>query len=294
MSSWNTVDSDPAVFNSLVEQLGVNDIQFEEVYLLDDIKNFDPVYGIIFLFKYFATSYARNTNETSQYANNNDVYFAQQLIPNACGTQAVLNILLNKDDQIDIGEELKNFKLFTNDFDSSLKGESISNSESIRSIHNSFSCPSLLSDDNNRNKQNENDAKNDGLFHFIGYIEKNGRIYELDGLREAPIDHGDAASDDKLSRLIEVIQERIGKFDSSELRFSLLCITNNKLKEYQEANDQFMMNEELRKRDVWDFENLLRKQDFTGLNVEMIKLISGQLNDIEWEELKSKARKDIT
>lgn len=48
------------------------------------------------------------------------MWFAAQTIQNACGTQALLSVLLNKDNQdgggVDIGENLKDFKSFTGMF----------------------------------------------------------------------------------------------------------------------------------------------------------------------------------
>jgi ubiquitin carboxyl-terminal hydrolase L5 len=43
------------------------------------------------------------------------VFFAKQIINNACATQAILSILMNNSD-IELGDDLANFKSFTADF----------------------------------------------------------------------------------------------------------------------------------------------------------------------------------
>ena len=52
-----------------------------------------------------------------------DLFFARQVINNACGTQALLSILLNlKDENIKLGETLKTFIDFASPLDAEMRG----------------------------------------------------------------------------------------------------------------------------------------------------------------------------
>lgn len=53
-SGWNTIVSDAGVFTELVSRLGVENVQFEELYSIDadSLKALAPVHAVVFLFKY--------------------------------------------------------------------------------------------------------------------------------------------------------------------------------------------------------------------------------------------------
>ena len=60
------------------------------------------------------------------------------MINNACATQAILSVLLNKQDEIEIGDELTNLFNFSIELNAKDKGFAIGNSDLIRNSHNSF------------------------------------------------------------------------------------------------------------------------------------------------------------
>lgn len=108
------------MFTYLIEKLGVKDVQFEELITLeaDELKRLGKLYGVIFLFKYPTGETRSDTPKDGSfdYDAANNLFFAAQTIQNACGTQALLSVLLNKDGEVDIGKDLREFKEFTGEF----------------------------------------------------------------------------------------------------------------------------------------------------------------------------------
>jgi ubiquitin carboxyl-terminal hydrolase L5 len=134
------------VFTFLLEGLGAESVQFEELFALDQdylkqlryasevlymvfkyceqkLTHCSPVYGVIFLFKWLSGDKPGNEPLDGSFDHDaaQNIFFAAQTIQNACGTQALLSVLLNQDDKVKIGPHLREFKDFTSAFPSEVR-----------------------------------------------------------------------------------------------------------------------------------------------------------------------------
>ncbi|KJZ79351.1 hypothetical protein HIM_01502 [Hirsutella minnesotensis 3608] len=157
------------VFTSLVENLGVKEVQFEELLTLDasELAALQPLYGVIFLFKYPTDRPYASADGPLDGAFDHGaaerIFFAAQTIQNACATQALLSVLLNKAGDVDVGAHLRDFRDFTLVLPPEFRGEALSNSDLIREVHNGFARSSPFVDETQRGGDAED------AFHFIAY-----------------------------------------------------------------------------------------------------------------------------
>lgn len=225
--NWCLIESDPGLFTELIGGLGVQGVQVEELYSIEDedhLAKIKPIYGLIFLFKWRPGEELEGTP-----APDPNIYFAQQVITNACASQAIINLLLNlSNSDVKLGTTLENFKGFTSGFDPSLRGLTLSNSEEIRKLHNSFSREHYMELDVPKTKTEDN-------YHFITYVPVGQKIYELDGLREAPILLADVPEgQDWVSVVRPFIQRRIEKYTAGEIHFNLMALVPNLRAKYEQ------------------------------------------------------------
>lgn len=228
---WLELESDPGLFTLLLEDFGVQGVQVEEIYdLQKPIEG--PVYGFIFLFKWIEERRSRRKVTTNEEAFVKDasvdteMFFAQQLIPNSCATHALLSVLLNCK-KLHLGETLSKLKAYTYGMCPESKGYAIGNMAELAKAHNSHAKP----------ERSHPPEKHNGIstgrtmeaFHFVSYVPINGRLYELDGLKPYPIDHGPIGeNEDWTEKFLEVITERLGIATSGEpyhdIRFNLMAV----------------------------------------------------------------------
>lgn len=197
-------------------------------------KELDPIHGLIFLFKWVQDDESVGTIVKDERLDN--IFFAKQVINNACATQAILSLLLNCNHRdLTLGPTLTEFKEFSQSFDPFNKGLTLSNAPKIRSVHNSFARQTLYELDT------KNQNKDDDVYHFIGYIPIHGRIYELDGLKEGPVDLGVIAPDQTwIDGVRPIIEKRMQKYSEGEIHFNLMALVSDRMKIYQQKLDQLI------------------------------------------------------
>lgn len=238
---WLELESDPGLFTLLVEDFGVKGVQVEEIYDLQS-KCPSPVYGFIFLFKWIEERRSRrkvNTlvDETSVIDEEivNDMFFAHQLIPNSCATHALLSVLLNCSG-VELGTTLSRIKAFTKGFSPESKGYAIGNAPELARAHNSHARPEPR---HLPEKQNGISAvRTMEAFHFVSYVPIKDRLFELDGLKAYPIDHGPWGEEEEWTdKARRVIMERIGLATAGEpyhdIRFNLMAVVPDRRMKYE-------------------------------------------------------------
>lgn len=141
-------------------------------------------------------------------------------------------------------------------------------------------------------------SKEEDAFHFIGYVPINGRLYELDGLKEAPIDLGVIPEGSDWTDVVRpVLEKRMMKYSKGEIHFNLMGIVSDRkmlyeremksLLQQQNIMDpdelnirvkelESLIEDEERKRITYKKENVRRKHNYLPLIVELLKGLAEQ------------------
>ncbi|KAA0153153.1 hypothetical protein FNF29_03341 [Cafeteria roenbergensis] len=245
---WCTIESDPAVFTELTERLGLEtQMEIGEVFSMEDVESQADCAGFILLFRYDKGTMRPSSSSSVGVADDPSVFFCKQTVENACGTIALLHVLLNAEG-VRPGPKLTNFLEFASSMpEAELRGEILGMSDDIRKAHNSFArSEPFMSEEKGSSEGGE-------AFHFVAYVPKNGALYELDGLQRGPIRleavpesaptaSGAAAATSAaaaagaepaaswLPAARRAVEERMARYSGTgEIRFTLLSVKGSRL-----------------------------------------------------------------
>lgn len=176
----------------------------------------------------------------------NEIFFAKQMISNSCATHALISVLLNCDrDELDLGPTLTHLREYTNVMTPENKGYAIGNMPLIAKAHNSHASYSSLYCRDRPNQQrglsfairgnqrtNLQQLQNQPeTYHFVSYVPIRNRLYELDGLKNYPIDHGPIdPNEDWTEKFRRVIRQRLllnetdGCDAMNDIRYNLMAV----------------------------------------------------------------------
>ncbi|KAG2211146.1 hypothetical protein INT47_006265, partial [Mucor saturninus] len=182
------------VFNDMIKEYGVKNTKAEELFSLDfeHLEEDGPVHGLIVITEFTEEPLEEGYDVVDPDEEN--IIFTSQVVTNACGTLAIVGVLLNADIE-EKGQILHNFEEFTNGFSPINRGLCLGGSDEIRRIHNAYApahqiADNLLSASNqgvSSGKENQ-DVTDDYeiVYHYVTYIYKNGFLWKMDGLDNRP------------------------------------------------------------------------------------------------------------
>ncbi|XP_037040648.1 ubiquitin carboxyl-terminal hydrolase isozyme L3-like [Bradysia coprophila] len=214
---WLPLESNPTVMTNFLVDIGMS-AEWSVVDLIgidEDVLGFvpQPVAAIIFLYP----PTVHDSDESGDDALNDSVFFMKQMVRNACGTVALIHGVGNNLDKIQLVDDspLKKYFESVQSLNKIEKGLEMSRNADIRKSHELHAQQGQTSTPNlNENVEN----------HFVALIERNGRIYQLNGGKDGPVDHGPSSQETFLYDAAAVCRQFIAKHPDCN-SYSVLAIS---------------------------------------------------------------------
>ncbi|KAL4428290.1 hypothetical protein ABPG75_002379 [Micractinium tetrahymenae] len=230
---WIPLESNPDVLNEYAGKLGVDleasGLRFCDMWSLDEellAMVPRPVAAVLLLFPITdETEAACKQEQQGIEARGQEVspavYYMKQTIGNACGTIGLLHSLANNAQALKIAEGsfLQQFLAATEGLGPAERGAYLEHppegAPDIDSIHESAA------------RQGATVAPppdEDVNLHFAAFVCRDGALYELDGRKAAPINHGPCPPDQLLERTAVVVRRNFMDRAGDAVQFTLVAL----------------------------------------------------------------------
>lgn len=203
MSNWQPLESNSELITNYMQQIGMNTDQFVfqdllsyEQWAQDMIQQ--PALGLLFIYEITPIHEAHRQAEAEQIEKDGQVvspnlFYMKQYAENACGTIGVFHILGNLPPQhahlVNEGSLLHQFYQKTKGKSPEEAGNIFENDDELKEKH---------VDATKEGSTNVNEHL-DTANHFVAFVNVDGHLYELDGRKKFPINHGPTTGNTFLS-----------------------------------------------------------------------------------------------
>ncbi|KAK1121135.1 hypothetical protein K0M31_010448 [Melipona bicolor] len=230
MPSWIPMESNPEVMTKFLHKLGVSkDWSVVDVYGLEpDLLALvpKPVAAVILLYPLskevrdhlYSDESLEDKKEDASTCEDTEVFHMKQYIHNACGTIALIHSIGNNRDTIDLQDGfLKTFLDKAKNLSFVECGKLLMESDGISITHKDVA------------QEGQTEVPSDEAqvyHHFVAFVHKNGILYELDGRKSPPINHGPTSPETLLEDAARVCKEYMAR-DPEEVCFTVLALANS-------------------------------------------------------------------
>nr|AAN18025.1 ubiquitin C-terminal hydrolase L1 [Danio rerio] len=213
---WKPMEINPEMLNKVLSKLGVGSKwRFVDVLGLEDESLSgvpSPCCAMMLLFP--LTQQHEDFRSKQSVGDCKDVYFLKQTVVNSCGTVGLVHAVANNQDSIDFDNNsaLKKFLEATSGMSPAERAKELEQNKAIQETHDAVADEGQC--------RPEADKVN---FHFITFVNVNGRLYELDGRIDGPVSHGPTKPDSFVMDAARVCREFMER-EKGEVRFSAVAL----------------------------------------------------------------------
>ena len=139
----------------------------------------------------------------------------EQHAANACGTVAMLHSIVNmaksEPDLVAKDSFIQKFIDETKDLNAHDRGKYLKGNKTLESAHKDAV------------EKGETQAEEEVMTHFVAFVEVDGHLYELDGRKDFPINHGECKAEELLPKSCEAIKTFMSR-DPDEIKFTIMAL----------------------------------------------------------------------
>ncbi|KAL0891966.1 hypothetical protein ABMA27_015200 [Loxostege sticticalis] len=224
MASALPMESNPEIMNKYLAKLGVSNKwrMVDVIGLEGDALTWvpRPVLAVVLLFP-LSDAYEQHRrqqeNELLKQGSKapKDVFHLKQVLSNICGTIALVHSVANNTHNIEIGDGLlKKYLKDAEGLDAAAKGALLENSTAILEAYKDVAF------NESPDGEEVNETPNN---HFVTFIHKDGSLYELDGRKSFPINHGQTTPENLLEDAAKVCRQFIDR-EPDNIGFNIVAL----------------------------------------------------------------------